>query len=51
MDCRRIAVVTFTFLCATAAFADALGDARSALQRMAATEPLHGDARSTWSVR
>jgi len=41
MDCRRIAVVTFTFLFASAAFADALGDARSALQRMAGTEPLH----------
>lgn len=41
MDYRRIAVVTFTFLFATSAFADALGDARGALQRLTASEPLH----------
>ena len=41
MDYRRIAVVTFTFVFAGSAFADALGDARSALQRMTAAEPLH----------
>ena len=41
MDYRRIAVTTFTFLLSTSAFADALGDARSALQRMTAVEPLH----------
>ncbi|HEY2323786.1 MAG TPA: hypothetical protein VGJ82_13095 [Thermoanaerobaculia bacterium] len=41
MDYRRTAVVTFLFLFATGAFADAVGDARNALQRMTATEPLH----------
>jgi hypothetical protein len=41
MDYRRTAVVVFTFLLATRAFADALGDARTALQRMTAAEPLH----------
>lgn len=41
MDHRPIAVVTITLLFATTAFADALGDARNALQRMTATEPLH----------
>jgi hypothetical protein len=39
MDYRRTAVVTFPFLFATSAFADAVGDARNALQRMTGSTP------------